>query len=89
MTPKRAKAYGKYFMASTDTDKSLAKAEKLGLRTFHVSARPNSKAIECPNTTHHVACAQCLLCSGTSKKAKSIYIAPHGTKKKHVINQTK
>ena len=79
MPKERAKAYGAYFMASTDTESSLAKAQKLGLRTFHVSARKPKDSILCPSVSHKTQCVDCLLCSGNSKRAKSIYIAPHGT----------
>jgi hypothetical protein len=85
MPVERAREYGKYFMASTETEDSRMAAEALGLRYFHVSPLKPSKAIECVSETHGKQCLDCGLCDGTNKKAKSIWINPHGSKKNKAI----
>jgi hypothetical protein len=74
-------AYGHYFMASTETSSSLAMAQALRLRTFHVSPVKPAGSLECLSETHNIKCADCLLCAGLSKPAKSIWINPHGAGK--------
>ena len=76
-------------MTSAD---SLAQAESAwsnGQRTFRVIASMDSidKANEvlCPASEEagaRVQCAQCKLCGGNSKKAKSVAIVAHGTSKR-------
>jgi len=74
-----AKQWNSLFMASTETKNSLKLAQSLSLRTFHVSTEKPSGFVECLSETKGIECAQCLLCQGTSKKAKPIWINPHGT----------
>ena len=80
MKPTDAQAYGRYFMASTGTPDSLIQANALQLRTFHCSEEKPATHIQCPEGTSGIQCYQCLLCQGTSKKAKPIWVAPHGNK---------
>jgi hypothetical protein len=50
-------------------------------RTFRVlgpESSANDGEIECPNTTRGIACADCGLCAGSLKQAKSIVIHAHG-----------
>lgn len=85
MHPSLATEYGKYFMASTETEDSRKAAEALGLRYFHVSpVRPNN-TIECLSDTHGKECKDCGLCDGNNKNAKSVWINPHGAKKNKAI----
>lgn len=79
MPEKRAREYGTYFMASTETPESLHKARELRLRTFHVSPDRPAGSLECLAVSRGIQCADCKLCAGTSKPAKSIWIAPHGS----------
>lgn len=81
MEPKEAKRWNTYFMASTETKDSLAMAEELKLRTFHVSPEKPDSHIECLSDSHGIECSKCLLCVG-GKNAKSIWINPHGRGKK-------
>lgn len=87
MTAEKARAYGQYFMASTETEDSRRLADSLGMRYFHVSPNKPSDAIECLSDTKGIACADCKLCSGLSKsRIKSVWINPHGSKKKKAIS---
>jgi hypothetical protein len=74
-------------MASVDTEQEATEAQAMGWRTFRV--RPQSEAdaplmageINCPASKeagYRAKCAQCLLCAGTSRKAKNIAILAHG-----------
>ena len=80
MTSKRARAYGEFFMASTDTKESYARAQEIGLHTFHVGKCKDGDVL-CPSESHGINCIDCQLCKGTSVNARSIFIAPHGGKK--------
>lgn len=71
--------YARFFMASTETESSRAMAERLKIRYFHVSPVQPASAIECVNVTRGTSCSDCRLCAGTSKRAKSIWINPHGS----------
>ena len=74
-----------FSMASTDNLKETLEAQKMGWRTFRVTNNINDlldTEMICPNTTHEILCKNCVLCSGTSSKAKSIVIEIHGAKKK-------
>lgn len=75
----KAKAYGKYFMASCEPG-NVDQALSMGLRVF--ATRPQSDTvptglIDCPSS-RGVTCSQCQLCSGTSKRARSVSIPVHG-----------
>jgi len=86
MKPQRARAYGEYFMASTDSSKSYKLAQDMGLRAFHVG-KGKEDSIECLANTHGLQCIQCQLCKGNSTGAKNIFIPPHGAKKGKVVVQ--
>jgi hypothetical protein len=78
---RRANALARYLMVSCHTPAQHAEARRRGWRSF-VAVHPKQKrpenAIECPNYTHGVQCADCQLCQGTSKRAKDIYVIAHG-----------
>lgn len=71
-------------MASTDSDLETLEAMKLGFRTFQVKIGNrdlNSNQIFCPASNeggNKTQCNRCLLCGGTSVKAKNIVIMDHG-----------
>jgi hypothetical protein len=70
-------------MASVDSQQEAQEAQAMGWRTFRV--RKGSEPvlpgeIVCPASeegNHKSKCAQCLLCAGTSLKAKNIVIVEH------------
>ena len=75
--------YAQYCMASVDTPKERRMAKALGYRTFRVLPSADSPLEDgermCPNTTHGVQCADCMLCAGQGSKAKvDIAIVGHG-----------
>ena len=79
MTPAKATKYGEYLMASCEPD-NRADAQKLGLRTFTTRNATDpipGNDIDCPSS-RGVQCSDCQLCSGKSKKARSISIPIHG-----------
>lgn len=81
MSAEKAKAYGKYFMASTETESSRCKASDIGLRYFHVSPNQPENTIECLSDTKGISCADCQLCQGLNKsRLQSVWINPHGAK---------
>lgn len=71
-------------MASTDTPAETLAARSLGWRTFSLGAADEG-AILCPNETVGVQCADCTLCAGTTRRAKSIAITPHGKGAKQAL----
>ena len=77
----KAEAYGRFFMARTETEESRCKAENKGLRYFHVSPKQPANTIECLANTHGLDCLTCGLCPGNHIGAKPIWIPPHGAKK--------
>jgi len=82
--------YQKYFMASVDFAWEYDLAKKLGWRTFRVSPEWTNKKsgeIPCLNSLKGLKCIDCLLCSGTSSKAKDIYIKVHGATAKRFIEK--
>ncbi len=83
----KAKAYNQFFMASTETQDSYKLAKELKMRVFHVSPEKPKDAIECLSDSHGIQCVKCQLCQGWNKKAKSIWINPHGSTKKRAIEQ--
>jgi hypothetical protein len=80
--------YRTYLMASIDhidNGQTKAKAKALGYRTFRILKQGDTLdkgEILCPNSTHGIQCADCLLCAGTSKGAKDIAIMGHGAPSK-------
>ena len=75
----KAKAYGKYFMASCEPN-NRQQAIDMGLRVFATRSQSDpvpTGLIDCPSS-RGVKCADCKLCSGTSKQAKSVSIPVHG-----------
>ncbi len=85
MAPEKARQWNRYFMASTETKSSLQLANQLRLRTFHASPEKPSGHLECLSDTHNIECKDCMLCTG-GRNAKSIWINPHGSKKKKANN---
>lgn len=78
-------AYRKYFMASTSSADYLV-AQSMGWRTFTVSDKALDKQVLCPASEeagYRTTCADCQLCMGTSKFARSIRIPAHGAGKKY------
>lgn len=75
----KAKEYAKYFMVSCEPD-NYVEAYKLGFRAF-VTRDPSRPVpaglVDCPSSKG-VTCADCQLCCGTSKPARSISIPVHG-----------
>ncbi len=77
-----AAAWAPLVMASADTIDEAAKANLLGMRVFRVSQGVDIQAGEAPCPASAEAgkkstCAKCILCSGTSIKARDIVIADH------------
>ena len=66
-------------MASTETESSLALAQSLQMRVFHVSPVQPPNTVECLADSRGLTCAQCQLCQGWNKPAKSVWINPHGS----------
>ena len=69
-------------MASVDNDQEYADAKALGWRTFRVALNEGKASTEarCPASKEmgqKTTCNACLLCSGTSKRAKDIVIIDH------------
>ena len=74
-----AKAYGRYFMASTN-EKNVEYAKNLGLRTFTVSDSAIVNDIECLADAKGLTCSECGLCDGNNRRSNlpSVWINPHG-----------
>ena len=78
-------------MASVDNEQEYIDAKALGWRTFRVAQNEDKFSTEarCPASKEmgqKTTCNACLLCSGTSKKAKDIVIIDHALgHKKRVI----
>ena len=87
MSKQKAQAYGQYFMASTETNDSVRRAKEKNLRFFHVSPEQPKDTIECLSDSRGLSCDLCQLCKGNRIGAKSIWINPHGSKKKRAIEQ--
>jgi hypothetical protein len=71
-------------MASADNDAEAAQATNMGMRYFRVSIGVDKGPLEvtCPASAEggrKAQCSDCLLCSGTSKQARSIVIADHAS----------
>lgn len=75
----------RFFMVSVDTLPQAKAAWARKHRTFRViplGTKPEPEEIVCPSS-RGVHCADCLLCAGTMKQAKSIAIEVHGSGAKH------
>jgi hypothetical protein len=83
MGPELANKWNQWFMVSTDVT-TLSLAESWGLRVFHVSREKPENMVECVNSINETQCEDCLLCAGKSKKAKSVWIHPHGSRQKKI-----
>jgi hypothetical protein len=75
-------AWAPLVMASADTIDEAAQANLFGMRVFRVSVGVDRQASEtvCPASAEggkRATCADCMLCGGTSKKARDIVIADH------------
>ena len=86
MPKARREAYNRYFMASTETQSSLELARSLQMRVFHVSPVQPKNTVECLSDSRGLTCAQCQLCQGWNKPAKSVWINPHGSTVKKAVN---
>jgi hypothetical protein len=78
-------AYRRYLMAST-SETDYQQAQSLGWRTFSVSATTLQGQIVCPASAergHKLSCEECGLCAGTTRVARSVQIAPHGSGAKY------
>jgi hypothetical protein len=79
-----AQGYKAFLMASADDVELQIRARGMGWRTFRVAPAGSdwkmSDEISCPASKEagaKVQCADCRLCAGTSKPAKSIVIQMH------------
>ena len=76
--------YKRFCMASVDTPQEYVKAKSMGWRTFRVRLENEILAkgeIMCPASEemgHRTTCDRCVLCMGTTIKAKDIAIVVHG-----------
>lgn len=77
-------AYAQFLMASVEDLPSEMLAQSLGYRTYRVLRKTESqhevseRSILCLEKSAGLSCADCLVCSGTSKpNAKNIYIYEH------------
>jgi len=75
-------AWAPLVMASVDSYAEALQAQSLGMRYFRVSLGVDRQAGEvvCPASAEggrKAQCSDCLLCGGTTKKARSIVIADH------------
>jgi hypothetical protein len=75
-------------MLSVETEAQAASAHAAGWRTFR--GRPEGaplmrSEIECPNESRGISCADCLLCCGASKGARSVSIPVHGFATKRAL----
>ena len=75
-------------MASVDTDAEYDEAKSMGWRCFRTVADDTVEvddAVLCPAYASGVTCADCLLCCGTTRGAKSITMPIHGYQKKKAL----
>ena len=78
--------WGSLLMASTETAEETTVAQAKGWRTFSTEESPDD--ILCPATNGETQCIDCRMCKGTASNAKSIYIPPHGSGKRHFNTET-
>jgi hypothetical protein len=70
----------KMLMVSCDDNAQHNTATAYGWRTFTVKTPDGTTpadSIQCPFYSHNVQCEDCLLCSGSAKGARSIYVIAH------------
>jgi hypothetical protein len=77
-----AAAWAPLVMASADTRAETLQAEALGMRYFRVSngVDRQDREVTCPASAEggrKAQCSDCMLCAGTTKRARSIVIADH------------
>lgn len=86
-----------YCMVSADSEQQARQAWRKGYRTFRIvsdiSQVIRGSEVICPATSeggNKATCADCRLCTGTSKVGKSVAVVAHGAGKKHALafNQT-
>jgi hypothetical protein len=85
---KTDKSYQRFLTASVDFPWEYKLAKQLGWKTFRVTTEWENKApneVPCLNSSMGKQCIDCLLCSGTSKPGKDIYIKVHGKNVKRFI----
>ena len=75
-------AWAPLVMASADSVDDAALANLYGMRVFRVSVGVDKRAgeVTCPASAEggkRATCADCMLCGGTSKKARDVVIADH------------
>jgi hypothetical protein len=76
----RADRLARLLMVSCHTPAQHNEAVRRGWRPFTVIAEgqaPPRGAVECPFYTHSVQCETCLLCQGSSKRAKPVFVRAH------------
>ena len=77
---RRADLLAELCMISCETPAQHQEAVKRGWRPFTViraDQQPPAGAVECPFYSHQVQCESCLLCGGTSRRAKPVYVIAH------------
>jgi hypothetical protein len=77
-------AWAPLVMASADSADEAAQAQALGMRYFRVSIGVDKRAdeVSCPASAEggrRAQCSDCMLCGGTTKRARSIVIADHAS----------
>lgn len=77
------RGYRRLIMASVESMDDARKAWSLGWRTFRIGERGSRDEVLCPSG-RGIECRECQLCSGTSRKAKSVWIPAHGTGKAYI-----
>lgn len=87
MPSQRAQDYGRFLMASVDSDWDAIYAAQLGLRYFRTiptESEAPEEGLECPATTKGLTCAQCGLCDGLhhGDHRPDIWIRVHGYQSK-------
>jgi hypothetical protein len=88
----KAADYGRFFMASTETQSSFRAAIAAGFRVFHVSPEKPEGTVECLSDAAGMTCEKCRLCDGRfrsvapafgqdpARSLPSVWINPHGSK---------
>jgi hypothetical protein len=79
-----------FVMASCDTVAEAADAAAAGWRAFLVAAVAPPAFVECPATTVGTTCKRCALCAGTSdrtERAPSIFVQPHGSGARAILER--
>ena len=79
-----AAAWSPLVMASADSRAEALQAESIGMRYFRVSIGVDrqNREVTCPASTEggrKAQCSDCMLCAGTTKRARSIVIADHAS----------